>query len=76
MRLMTNNPAKYGGLDGYGLEIVERVPLPPRVTSDNLRYLRTKRDRLGHLLPDELQLASDDAMAYGEAASRTLTGRD
>jgi 3,4-dihydroxy 2-butanone 4-phosphate synthase/GTP cyclohydrolase II len=55
MRLMTNNPAKYRGLSGYGLEITERVALPPITTKDNLRYLDTKRTRLGHLLPDVLE---------------------
>src|SRR5207245_3323317 len=45
MRLLTNNPAKRAGLEGYGLSIVGRVPLPARVTADNLRYLVTKRDR-------------------------------
>jgi len=50
MRLMTNNPSKYVGLSGYGLEIVERVPLeiPPTETSQD--YLRVKREKLGHLL--------------------------
>jgi 3,4-dihydroxy 2-butanone 4-phosphate synthase/GTP cyclohydrolase II len=52
MRLMTNNLAKYNGLDGYGLEIVERVSLPPRATRENIAYLSAKRRRLGHLLPD------------------------
>lgn len=50
MRLMTNNPAKYAGLTGFGLEIVERVASHPTVTTDNLRYLSTKRSRMGHLL--------------------------
>ena len=50
MRLMTNNESKYGGLEGFGLEIVDRVPLPPTANPENLQYLRTKRDRLGHLL--------------------------
>lgn len=50
MRLLTNNPAKYGGLEGFGLNIVERVPLVPKVNPENLEYLRTKRDKLGHLL--------------------------
>jgi 3,4-dihydroxy 2-butanone 4-phosphate synthase / GTP cyclohydrolase II len=50
MRLLTNNPAKRVGLDGYGLTIAERVPLPVRPNSENLRYLRTKRDRMGHEL--------------------------
>jgi 3,4-dihydroxy 2-butanone 4-phosphate synthase/GTP cyclohydrolase II len=48
LRLMTNNPAKYGGLDGYGLEIVGRVRLPAAENAHNSRYLRTKRDRMGH----------------------------
>ena len=61
MRLMTNNPAKYAGLDGFGLEIVERVALRPHVTTENLRYLRTKRDRLGHLLPRDLEAQPESA---------------
>ncbi|MDA8310388.1 MAG: bifunctional 3,4-dihydroxy-2-butanone-4-phosphate synthase/GTP cyclohydrolase II [Actinomycetota bacterium] len=50
MRLMTNNPAKYGGIEGFGLEIVERVPLQPAANPENLAYLRTKRERMGHLI--------------------------
>jgi 3,4-dihydroxy 2-butanone 4-phosphate synthase / GTP cyclohydrolase II len=50
MRVMTNNPDKYGGLDGYGLEIVERVPLHVLPNHENIRYLRTKQEKLGHLL--------------------------
>jgi len=50
MRLMTNNPAKYGGLEGYGLEIVERVPLRTEPTDENISYLRAKQDKLGHFL--------------------------
>ncbi len=50
MRLMTNNPSKYGGLEGFGLNIIERVPLESRPTPFNIDYLRTKRERLGHLL--------------------------
>lgn len=50
LRLITNNPAKYGGLDGYGLEIVERVRLPAAHSPHNLRYLRTKQERMGHTL--------------------------
>ena len=50
MRYMTNNPAKYGGLEGYGLEMVERVPLESVPNPENLRYLRTKREKMGHLL--------------------------
>jgi 3,4-dihydroxy 2-butanone 4-phosphate synthase/GTP cyclohydrolase II len=50
MRYMTNNPAKYGGLEGFGLEMVERVPLVTKPTVENIPYLRTKRERMGHLL--------------------------
>ncbi len=50
MRLMTNNPAKRGGLEGFGLEIVERVPLESAPNPENIHYLRTKRERMGHLL--------------------------
>jgi 3,4-dihydroxy 2-butanone 4-phosphate synthase/GTP cyclohydrolase II len=53
MRLMTNNPAKYGGLEGYGLEIVERVPLHVLPNHENIRYLLTKQQKLGHLLEIE-----------------------
>lgn len=57
MRLLTNNPAKRAGLEGYGLSVAGRVPLPNHVHPENLRYLRTKRDRMGHEiadLPEEL----------------------
>jgi 3,4-dihydroxy 2-butanone 4-phosphate synthase/GTP cyclohydrolase II len=50
MRLLTNNPAKYGGLDGFGLEITGRVPLLTVPNPENIAYLRTKRERMGHLL--------------------------
>ena len=50
LRLMTNNPAKYGGLGGYSLEVVERVPLNTVPTPENEGYLRTKRERMGHLI--------------------------
>ncbi|MGA0878211.1 MAG: bifunctional 3,4-dihydroxy-2-butanone-4-phosphate synthase/GTP cyclohydrolase II [Ilumatobacteraceae bacterium] len=50
LRLITNNPAKYGGIEGYGLEVVERVSSHVAPTEENLRYLQTKRDRMGHLL--------------------------
>jgi 3,4-dihydroxy 2-butanone 4-phosphate synthase / GTP cyclohydrolase II len=50
MRLLTNNPTKRAGLEGYGLEIVDRVPLESSPNPENLRYLQTKREKLGHLL--------------------------
>jgi 3,4-dihydroxy 2-butanone 4-phosphate synthase/GTP cyclohydrolase II len=50
MRLLTNNPKKIIGLTGYGLEVVERVPLEVHPNQHNERYLKTKRDKLGHLI--------------------------
>jgi 3,4-dihydroxy 2-butanone 4-phosphate synthase/GTP cyclohydrolase II len=50
MRLMTNNPSKFVALSGYGLEIVERIPLEVPPTEESRGYLRTKREKLGHLL--------------------------
>jgi 3,4-dihydroxy 2-butanone 4-phosphate synthase/GTP cyclohydrolase II len=48
MRLLSNNPAKRAGLEGYGLRITGQVPLPSHANPHNLRYLQTKRDRMGH----------------------------
>ncbi|MBV9606904.1 MAG: bifunctional 3,4-dihydroxy-2-butanone-4-phosphate synthase/GTP cyclohydrolase II, partial [Solirubrobacterales bacterium] len=50
MRLLTNNPAKRAGLEGYGLSVIERVPLVTPPTPENTHYLSTKQARLGHLL--------------------------
>jgi 3,4-dihydroxy 2-butanone 4-phosphate synthase / GTP cyclohydrolase II len=50
MRLLTNNPSKRAGLEGHGLSIAERVPLETRPNDHNLEYLKTKREKLGHLL--------------------------
>jgi len=49
IRVMTNNPRKIVGLEGYGLELVERVPIEVEAKKDNLNYLRTKQDKLGHM---------------------------
>ncbi len=56
MRLLTNNPAKRAGLEGYGLQIIERVPIEIEPNDHNRRYLQTKRDRMGHQLPGEFEL--------------------
>uniref|UniRef100_A0A7S0BKV6 GTP cyclohydrolase II domain-containing protein n=1 Tax=Rhodosorus marinus TaxID=101924 RepID=A0A7S0BKV6_9RHOD len=50
MRLMTNNPSKYSGLSGYGLRIAERVPVSVTPNPENLAYLRTKKEKMGHWL--------------------------
>jgi 3,4-dihydroxy 2-butanone 4-phosphate synthase/GTP cyclohydrolase II len=50
LRLLTNNPSKRAGLEGYGLQVVERVPLEVPANPENRKYLMTKRNKLGHLL--------------------------
>jgi 3,4-dihydroxy 2-butanone 4-phosphate synthase/GTP cyclohydrolase II len=50
MRMMTNNPKKIIGLDGYGLEIVDRVPIEIPPTEENKKYLQTKKEKMGHIL--------------------------
>ena len=50
IRLMTNNPKKIVGLNGYSLEIVDRVPIQISPTKNNIKYLETKRKKMGHLL--------------------------
>jgi 3,4-dihydroxy 2-butanone 4-phosphate synthase/GTP cyclohydrolase II len=50
IQLLTNNPKKVIGLDGYGLEIVKQVPIRVPANKHNKKYLRTKRDKMGHLI--------------------------
>ena len=52
IKLITNNPKKVVGIQGYGLDVVERVPMGITPNQHNLRYLETKRDKLGHILED------------------------
>jgi len=69
MKLMTNNPAKYGGLDGFGLEVTGRVPLEPAPNPENIAYLRTKRERLGHHLTGLDSEHPGDQPPIGDAAA-------
>jgi len=64
LRLMTNNPTKRIGLAGYGLEIVERVPIEIPPNAVNERYLRTKRDRMGHLILDNTDAHDEDVLRH------------
>ena len=80
MRLLTNNPAKYGGIEGYGLEIVERVPLQTVPTDENIAYLRAKQSKLGHLLGhraiEELGGGVDGRVRRRSKVSSTRPGCD
>jgi 3,4-dihydroxy 2-butanone 4-phosphate synthase/GTP cyclohydrolase II len=53
IKLMTNNPAKYHGLKGFGLTIVSRVPLFAPITLENKKYIETKRQKMGHMFQNE-----------------------
>ena len=59
MRLLTNNPTKRVGLEGFGLEVVERIPIIAPPTDENVKYMETKRERMGHIL-DPIQNAPGD----------------
>jgi len=61
LRLLTNNPKKVIGLESYGLELIERVPIEVPTTNENRRYLETKRSRLGHILDTlDVPVVGDD----------------
>jgi 3,4-dihydroxy 2-butanone 4-phosphate synthase/GTP cyclohydrolase II len=74
MRLLTNNPKKIVGLEGYGLEVVERVPIEMPPTRRNRAYLATKRDKLGHLLT--LKATAARARAAKAPRARGTKGRN
>jgi 3,4-dihydroxy 2-butanone 4-phosphate synthase / GTP cyclohydrolase II len=78
VRLLTNNPAKVGGLVGCGVDITARVPLASAVTPYNLRYLVTKRDKLGHQIQDldeaERAVVRASAPLNGHAAAPHTAG--
>jgi 3,4-dihydroxy 2-butanone 4-phosphate synthase / GTP cyclohydrolase II len=79
MRLLTNNPKKIIGLEGYGLEVVERVPIEMQPTKRNRAYLATKRDKLGHLLtlvaPEPVRAAAGKARRPPAAHRTGRNGR-
>jgi 3,4-dihydroxy 2-butanone 4-phosphate synthase / GTP cyclohydrolase II len=74
MRLLTNNPVKRAGLEGYGLEIVERVGLETVPNPENLKYLQTKREKLGHILEGVAVVEEEIVPGAGGAADSTLGG--
>jgi 3,4-dihydroxy 2-butanone 4-phosphate synthase/GTP cyclohydrolase II len=76
MRLLTNNPKKIIGLEGYGLEVVERVPIEMPATRRNRAYLATKRDKLGHLLTLDARAPARVAKGRRAAPPRRQKGRD
>ena len=69
IRLLTNNPAKRAGLEGFGLEIVEVVPITTEPNKHNIDYLDTKRRRMGHLL-DNLEGWSVETSGSAENAKQ------
>jgi 3,4-dihydroxy 2-butanone 4-phosphate synthase / GTP cyclohydrolase II len=75
LRLLSNNPAKRAGLEGYGLEIVQRVPIETTPTTENLRYLETKRDKMGHELAG-LQSTTTTAMPEVAGPPAAADGND
>ncbi|MHA3702508.1 bifunctional 3,4-dihydroxy-2-butanone-4-phosphate synthase/GTP cyclohydrolase II [Jatrophihabitans sp. YIM 134969] len=77
MRLLSNNPAKRVGLEGYGLTVLGNVRLPVQVTPHNLRYLQTKRDRMGHVFEVEAMLTGgDDGVVHEPADPRLDPGSE
>jgi 3,4-dihydroxy 2-butanone 4-phosphate synthase/GTP cyclohydrolase II len=74
MVLLSNNPAKRAGLEGYGLRIVGRQPLPTHANPENLRYLLTKRDRMGHEL--HLDIGDDMSERMNQGMGEDDTGED
>jgi 3,4-dihydroxy 2-butanone 4-phosphate synthase / GTP cyclohydrolase II len=65
MRLLTNNPVKRAGLDGYGLEVVERLPIVVQPNPHNVHYLETKRRKMGHVLPSSKKVLQPPSIEGG-----------
>jgi len=75
MRLLTNNPKKIRGLEGYGLSVTAQVPIEHTPNPHNEEYLRAKRDRMGHTLHHQA-LNLDEEMLHGEEQAEEQRGRD
>src|SRR5918998_249163 len=75
IRLLTNNPRKIVGLEGYGLRVTDRVPIAHQPTEHNREYLRAKRDRMGHMLHHQ-GLALDEEMIHEERVKDRERGRE
>ncbi|XP_014496596.1 monofunctional riboflavin biosynthesis protein RIBA 3, chloroplastic [Vigna radiata var. radiata] len=71
MRLMTNNPAKFVGLKGYGLAVVGRVPVMTPITEENKRYLETKRTKMGHIYGSDLHGFNDSIVNNVDSLENT-----
>ncbi|KAK9727283.1 hypothetical protein RND81_05G271200 [Saponaria officinalis] len=71
MRLMTNNPAKFTGLKGYGLAVVGRVPVMTPITEENRRYLETKRTKMGHIYGSDIRGSSVGSVDPNLSATNT-----
>jgi 3,4-dihydroxy 2-butanone 4-phosphate synthase/GTP cyclohydrolase II len=69
LKLMTNNPRKVVGLDAFGLELVERVPIEVQPNDHNRRYLQTKRDKMGHILTGVETVSEDESTVDTEQQS-------
>jgi 3,4-dihydroxy 2-butanone 4-phosphate synthase/GTP cyclohydrolase II len=69
IRIMTNNPRKIAALAGYGLEVVERVPIEIPPNEVNIRYLQTKQEKLGHMFNWQYE---EESVKNGESISREL----
>ena len=69
IKLMTNNPRKVVGLDAFGLELVERVPIEVQPNDHNRRYLETKRDKMGHILPGMAGVPDSESATDAEQQS-------
>ena len=60
MRLITNNPKKIKGVEGYGLEVVDRVPIEVKPHNKNVEYLKIKKEKMGHILTNLDYKKNDD----------------